>query len=123
MTLAFPAFWALDSGTFVGGVAAIDGLILPSMSMYTTQGAWFPELFPARFRVTGAGLGVQLATVVLGGPAPTIAQALLRASHGRSWSVAAYIAGVAFTSLVFVLLTPETLPRADRPGPQPLQAA
>jgi MFS family permease len=108
--LAFPAFWALNSGTFVGGVAAVDGLIVPSMAMYTTQGAWFPELFPAKFRVTGAGLGVQLATAVLGGPAPTIAQALLRASHGHSWSVAAYISAVALTSLTFVLLSPETLP-------------
>jgi MFS family permease len=117
--LAFPAFRALNTGTFVGGVAAIDGLLLPSMAMYTTQGAWFPELFPARFRVTGAGLGVQLATVALGGPAPTIAQSLLRASHGRSWSVAAYICSVAVVSLCFTLLTPETLPRRSRPSAVP----
>jgi MFS family permease len=115
IVLAFPAFRALDSGTFVGGVAAFDGLILPSMAMYTTQGAWFPELFPAKFRVTGAGLGVQLATVALGGPAPTIAQALLRSSHGKSWSVAAYICGVAAVSLTFALLTPESRPRFPAP--------
>ncbi|HEX3827177.1 MAG TPA: MFS transporter [Sporichthyaceae bacterium] len=108
--LAFPAFRALDTGTFVGGVAAVDALIVPSMAMYTTQGAWFPELFPAQLRVTGAGLGVQLATVILGGPAPTIAQALMRASHGHTWSVAAYVSGVALVSAVFVLCTPETLP-------------
>jgi MFS family permease len=110
IVLAFPNFAALNTGTFIGGVACIVGLIVPSMAMYTTQGAWFPELFPARFRVTGAGLGVQLATVVLGGPAPTIAQALLRASHGRSWSVSMYLCGVAAVSLIFALLTPETNP-------------
>jgi MHS family shikimate/dehydroshikimate transporter-like MFS transporter len=116
--LAFPAFRALNTGTFLGGVAAVDGLILPSMAMYTTQGAWFPELFPARLRVTGAGLGVQLATVALGGPAPTIAQALMRASHGRIWSVAGYVSGVALVSLVFVLLTPETVPTRSRNRPE-----
>jgi MFS family permease len=110
IVLAFPAFWALNTGTFVGGVGGILGLVLPSMAMYTTQGAWFPELFPAQFRVTGAGLGVQLATVALGGPAPTIAQALLRASHGRSWSVSTYLCGVALVSLFFALLSQETSP-------------
>jgi MFS family permease len=111
IVLAFPAFRALDSGTFVGGVAAFDGLILPSMAMYTTQGAWFPELFPPKFRVTGSGLGVQLATAALGGPAPTIAQALIRHSHGHSWSVSLYVAGVCFASLIFAALTPDTRPR------------
>jgi MFS family permease len=110
VVLAFPSFWALNSGTFIGGVGAICGLILPSMAMYTTQGAWFPELFPPQFRVTGSGFGVQLATAALGGPAPTIAQALLRSSHGHSWSVSTYIAGVCFTSLIFAALTPETRP-------------
>jgi MFS family permease len=111
VVLAFPAFAALNSGTFIGAVLAICGLVIPSMCMYTTQGAWFPELFPTAVRVTAAGVGVQLATTALGGPAPTIAQALIRQSHGHSWSVALYVAGVCFCSMIFALLTPETHPR------------
>jgi MFS family permease len=114
VVLAFPSFAALNSGTFIGGVGAICGLIIPSMCMYTTQGAWFPELFPTAVRVTAAGVGVQLATTALGGPAPTIAQALIRQSHGHSWSVALYVAGVCFCSMIFALLTPETHPRRAR---------
>jgi hypothetical protein len=53
-------------------------------------------------------LGVQLATAALGGPAPTIAQALIRHSHGHSWSVSLYVAGVCFASLIFAVLTPDT---------------
>jgi metabolite-proton symporter len=110
VVLAYPAFWSLNSGTFIGGVGCIVGLVVPSMAMYTTQGAWFPELFPPKFRVTGSGLGVQLATAALGGPAPTIAQALIRHSHGHSWSVSLYVAGVCFSSLIFAVLTPDTRP-------------
>jgi len=114
LVLAFPSFWALKQRHVHRRRRAICGLILPSMAMYTTQGAWFPELFPPQFRVTGSGFGVQLATAALGGPAPTIAQALLRSSHGHSWTVSTYIAGVCFTSLIFAALTPET-----RPGRRP----
>jgi MHS family shikimate/dehydroshikimate transporter-like MFS transporter len=112
MALAFPAFRLLETGEFVPGVGAVLCLIGPSTVLYTTQGAFFTELFPPELRVTGAGLGVQLATVALGGPAPVIAQSLLTHSHGRPWSVSLYICGVAFTSLVFALLTPDTKPPA-----------
>ncbi len=117
MALAFPAFWLLETGEFAAGVGAVLCLIGPSTVLYTTQGAFFTELFPPELRVTGAGLGVQLATVALGGSAPMIAQALLNRSDGRPWSVSAYICCVAFVSLVSALLTriptPPALPPAD----------
>jgi metabolite-proton symporter len=112
MCLAFPAFWLLETGEFAAGVGAVLCLIGPSTVLYTTQGAFFTELFPPELRVTGAGLGVQLATVALGGPAPMIAQSLLTSSHGRPWSVSLYICCVAFASLVCALLTRDTRPPA-----------
>jgi MHS family shikimate/dehydroshikimate transporter-like MFS transporter len=115
MALIFPAFRLLETGEFGFGVLAVLCIMGPSTVMYTTQAAFFTGLFPAAYRVTGAGLGVQLATVALGGPAPLIAQSLLTRSGGESWSVAAYICGVALVSMIFALLTRE--PRPDRPLP------
>jgi MFS family permease len=110
VAMGFPAFAAFNTGSYVGGVVAILALLLPSMTMYVSQGAWFPELFPPQYRVTGAGLGVQLATVILGGPAPTIATWLLDLSDGHSWSVSLWLCIVGSVSACFVLLTPETRP-------------
>ena len=120
MAGAFPAFRLLDTGEFWAGVAAVLCLIGPSTVLYTTQAAFFTELFPPAYRVTGAGLGVQLATVALGGPAPIIAQSLLTRSDGRPWAVSAYLCCVAAVSLTCALLTRDTRPRADDPAGAPV---
>jgi MHS family shikimate/dehydroshikimate transporter-like MFS transporter len=110
MAGTFPSFLLLDTGRIGPGIAGVLCLALPTAVVYQTQGAYFPELFPPRFRVSGAGLGVQLATVAVGGPAPIIAQSLLRSAHGRPWAVSTYLCGIAFVSLVFALLTPDKRP-------------
>ena len=110
MAGAFPAFRLLGTGEFWPGVAGVVCLLGPSTVLYTTQASFFTELFPAAYRVTGAGLGVQLATVLLGGPAPMIATSLMTRSGGEVWAVSAYVCGVASVSLLCALLTKDTKP-------------
>jgi len=104
VVLAFPSFWALNSGTFIG--ASRDLRADPAQHGHVHDaGRLVPELFPApvpghRLRVRRA-VGHRRARR----PRPTIAQALLRSSHGHSWTVSTYIAGVCFTSLIFAALT------------------
>ena len=119
MAGAFPAFWLLGTGEFWPGVAAVLCVLGPSTVLYQTQASFFTELFPPAYRVTGAGLGVQLATVLLGGSAPMIAQSLLTRTHGDPWSVSAYICAVASVSLLCALLTRDTRPTRPAPAAVP----
>jgi MFS transporter, MHS family, shikimate and dehydroshikimate transport protein len=80
--------------------------------MYGPQASFFSELFGTRVRYSGASLGYQLASVLAGGLSPLIATALLAASDGEPWWVAAYMAGMGLISVVSVLLATETF-RSD----------
>jgi MFS family permease len=111
MAGVYPSFLLVDTGRVLPGIAGILCLVVPLAVTYQVQGAYFPELFPAQARVTGAGLGAQLATVAVGGPAPSISQALLNRGDGRPWLVAAYLCAVAFVSLLSAVLTPDRRPR------------
>jgi MHS family shikimate/dehydroshikimate transporter-like MFS transporter len=62
---------------------------------YGVQAALFCELFPARIRYTGISLGFQIATVLGGALAPTVASLLFAASGGSSASIAAYLSALA----------------------------
>src|SRR5262249_18340331 len=50
------------------------GVIHPLM--FSTEGSYFPELFPTRVRFTGVSIGKQLGTVLGGGIAPVVAISL-----------------------------------------------
>ena len=65
------------------------------------------ELFGTRVRYSGASLGYQLAVILGGGLAPTIATALL-ATTGTSASISAYMAEACLISVVSILLIVET---------------
>jgi hypothetical protein len=110
MAGVYPSFLLVDTGRVLPGIAGILCLVVPLAVTYQVQGAYFPELFPPQARVTGAGLGAQLATVAVGGPAPTISQALLDRGDGRPWMVAAYLCAVAFLSLLSAVVTPDRRP-------------
>ncbi|HEX3829479.1 MAG TPA: MFS transporter [Sporichthyaceae bacterium] len=117
---AFTSFLLLDVGTVPVAVIGILCLVLPVAATFQVQGAWFPELFPPAARVTGSGFGSQMATVLVGGPAPFVATALLDRGHGRPWWVASYLCLLAVASTIAALLTPDTRPaRASAPAPIP----
>ncbi len=102
------AFFALvDTGSFAMITLAIAvGLVLHA-AMYGPQAAFMSELFGTRVRYSGASIGYQLASVIAGGLAPTIATALLYAFD--SWvPVAAYVALGAVLTSVAILFATET---------------
>jgi MFS transporter, MHS family, shikimate and dehydroshikimate transport protein len=61
--------------------------------MYALESAYFPELFGARVRCSGASFGFQLSAALGGGFSPIIATAL-----------AGYVGGTAGVSIMLILL-------------------
>ncbi|MBO0782538.1 MAG: MHS family MFS transporter [Ktedonobacteraceae bacterium] len=113
---AFPMFWLIDTknpGLII--LALCIGQFGLSM-MYGPQAAFFSELFGANVRYSGASLGYQLASVLAGGLAPTIATALIIWSSGGSWSIALYLIAMSIITLVSTYFAGETRPRAVREG-------
>jgi MHS family shikimate/dehydroshikimate transporter-like MFS transporter len=128
LVFAFPFFWLVDTKSpFLIAVAVTIGLAVGHAAMYGPQGAFMSELFGTRVRYSGASIGYQLASVLAGGLAPTIAVALLAASGGEPWSVALYMIGMCVVTIVAVLAATETNTsdiaeegsRASRPTPEP----
>lgn len=86
----------------IGAVIITAGIIHPLM--FSTEGSYFPELFPTRVRFSGVSIGKQMGTVLGGGLAPLIATALYAAT-GSTWSIVGYymvLAAAAAIALCFV---------------------
>ena len=106
---AYPLFWLLDTGsTLIVWLALVVALVFAHSPMYGPQAAFLSELFGTRVRYSGASLGYQLSSVIAGGLSPFIATALL--PYGRV-ALAAYIVGMALTTIVAVLIASETKDR------------
>ncbi|RFU44431.1 MFS transporter [Paraburkholderia sp. DHOC27] len=106
---AFPAFWLFstqDPVLIVLSMAIAIGVGV--FGMYGIQGAYFPELFSARYRYTGIAVSKEFAAVASGGIAPFIAAALLSWAHGAFWPIATYIVVLAGISFIATFFAPET---------------
>jgi metabolite-proton symporter len=90
---------------FLVWLAVAGCLCLMGLS-FGPMGAFLPELFPTRYRYSGAALAYSLGGV-LGGALPPIIAVQLQAGLG-SWAIGIYIAVVAVISLGSVLALPET---------------
>ncbi|CAI0720534.1 MFS transporter [Serratia ficaria] len=106
---AFPAFILFETRepwliVFSMSVA----ISLGAFGMYAVQGAWFPELFSARFRYTGIAVSKEFTSVVAGGIAPFVAAWLLELSGGQYWPLSVYIALLALISFISTFYAPET---------------
>lgn len=103
----FGYFMLIDTGSFAMITVAITvGLVLHG-AMYGPQAAFMAELFGTRVRYSGASIGYQLASVIAGGLAPTIATALLYTFD--SWvPIALYVAAGAAVTSVAILFATET---------------
>jgi MFS transporter, MHS family, shikimate and dehydroshikimate transport protein len=120
---AFPLFMLVNTktpsmiylGMAIGGAA--NGVLFGIM------GSLGPELFKTNVRYTGASLGYQLSAAIGGGLTPIIATLLVKAAGGAYWPAPAYLAGLAFVSLLTIAFTPETRDRSlitsdDEPLPE-----
>jgi MFS transporter, MHS family, shikimate and dehydroshikimate transport protein len=99
MVFAFPLFWLLDMKTpEIVILTVIIALNLGHGLMFAPESTYFPELFGANVRYSGASLGFQVAAAIGGGFAPIIATAL-----------ATYTGGTAGVSIMLILLSLVTL--------------
>jgi MFS transporter, MHS family, shikimate and dehydroshikimate transport protein len=99
---AFPLFWMLESKS----LALIVTAVMIAMNfghgmMFGPESAYFPELFGARVRYSGASLGFQVSAALGGGFAPIIATAMV-----------GYFGGTAGVSLMMIALALITLAAA-----------
>jgi MHS family shikimate/dehydroshikimate transporter-like MFS transporter len=96
---AFPLFWLLNTGTpEIVTIAVVIALNLGHGLMFAPESTYFPELFGANVRYSGASLGFQVSAAIGGGFAPLIATAL-----------AAYMGGTGGVSIMLILLALVTL--------------
>lgn len=86
-------------------VIVAAGLIHPLM--FSTEGSYFPELFPTRMRFSGVSIGKQLGTVLGGGLAPLIATALYAAS-GTALAIVGYYIALALAAVIALRFVHET---------------
>ncbi len=105
---AVPFFMALEARSLVWIV--FFSLMLANIAhdmVVCVQQPMFTEMFGARYRYSGAGVGYQVASVIGGGFTPFIAAALVSASGGSWYSVAAYLTiGCLISLLVAALVKP-----------------
>ena len=91
---AFPFFFALDKGAFIGIV--ICAIILVNIAhdaVVAVQQPLFASMFPAEFRYSGAGTAYQVAAAIAGGFTPFVATWLVALGNGSWLGVAIYLLG------------------------------
>lgn len=105
---AFPLFWLLDTRepTMIYLAVAV-ALSFGHGTMFGLQSAYFPELFGARVRYSGASVGFQTAAAVGGGFAPIVATALVGYTGGTA-GVSVMLGGLAVITFIATLLARET---------------
>jgi MFS transporter, MHS family, shikimate and dehydroshikimate transport protein len=91
---AFPLFWMLDmKSPGIVVLAVVIALNFGHGLMFAPESTYFPELFGARVRYSGASFGFQASAAIGGGFAPIIATAL-----------AGYMGGTEGVSIMLILL-------------------
>jgi metabolite-proton symporter len=109
LLLSFPLFALISSGSvFLTGVGVVLALAVGHSSTWALGAAINSELFPTRYRTTGAALGLNVSNIVGGGPAPLIASALVLVAGGGSWLVSLYIIVAGLLSLAAIMSMAET---------------
>ncbi|MDQ2763750.1 MAG: MHS family MFS transporter [Pseudomonadota bacterium] len=104
----FPLFWMLDTkDPATVTLAIVVALSLGHGAMFGVQSTYFPKLFPARVRYTGASLGFQVAAALGGGLSPILATSLA-ATFGGTAGVSVLLIILAAITLTGALLARET---------------
>lgn len=108
VAFAFPMFWLLDLRTpEVVYVTIVVALSFGHGLMFAPEATYFPELFGANVRYSGASFGFQAAAAIGGGFSPIVATALV-AYMGGTTSVSIMLIGLAVITFISALLARET---------------
>ena len=90
--LAFPLFWMLDSKSVILATLGTSlGYGIGFGAMAGAQGAFLSNLFPTRYRFSGLALSREMNGVLIAGPTPFIASALVAHADGKPTLVAIYL--------------------------------
>ena len=103
----FVFFALLGHGTAAAGIAAVTVALVLHGAMYGPQAAFIAELFPTRYRYSGASIAYQVTSIFAGSLAPVIAVALLQRT-GSTTPIAAYLAVACVISAIAALTARET---------------
>ena len=101
-----------DTLLVTAAVVLAAGIIHPLM--FSTEGSYFPELFPTRIRFSGVSIGKQFGVVLGGGIAPLVATSLYSAT-GTAYAITAYYVTLALAAMVAVAFAHETS-KSELPG-------
>lgn len=105
---AFPLFWLMDlREPWVVIVTAAIALSFGHGLMFGPQATYFPELFGARVRYTGASFGFQVSAAIGGGLTPVLATYLVGRFNGTA-GVSLLLIGLALVTLVAAFFAHET---------------
>ncbi|HTR88348.1 MAG TPA: MFS transporter, partial [Reyranella sp.] len=108
VAFAFPLFWMLDTkDPAIVMIAVIIALNFGHGLMFAPESAYFPELFGARVRFSGASFGFQASAAIGGGFAPIIA-AWLAVRMGGTSGVSVMLILLAAITLVATFFAHET---------------
>ncbi len=110
---AFPFFTLLQTGSaplVVGAMMAGYGIGFGAMS--GAQGAFLAELFETRFRYTGIAAAREMNSVLIAGPTPFIASALVATAGGQPWLVAWFIIACQAITMISVWFARPATPPA-----------
>jgi len=94
-----------DTLLLTAAMVLAAGVIHPLM--FSTEGSYFPELFPTRIRFTGVSIGKQLGTVLGGGIAPLVATSLF-AQTGSTYAITGYYVALALAAAIALGFAQET---------------
>ncbi|WP_381797546.1 MFS transporter [Streptomyces niveus] len=108
MVVTFPFFWVLDADALVlMYVAYAVAYAIGVGAVYGVEPAFFAELFSTKVRYTGLSLAAQIPSVLIG-LWPLASTALLAATGGDPWPIAAITVAALLIGLVCAYLAPET---------------
>src|SRR5262249_47775195 len=94
-----------DTLLVTAAVIAAAGMIHPLM--FSTEGSYFPELFPTPIRFTGVSIGKQFGVVLGGGIAPLVATSLF-AQTGTTYAITGYYLALALGAVIALGFARET---------------
>ncbi len=103
----FVFFALLGHGTGAAAIVAVTVALVLHGAMYGPQAAFISELFPTRYRYSGASIAYQVTSIFAGSLAPVIAVALLQRT-GSTTPIAAYLAVACIVSAIAALTARET---------------
>ncbi|MBI3951635.1 MAG: MHS family MFS transporter [Acidobacteria bacterium] len=81
--LAYPLFHLLSQGTFLHGLAAQLGFVIPISMLQGTIPTTMVEIFPTRARYSALSIAYNIAFAVFGGTAPLVATKLISATKNN----------------------------------------